>query len=424
MPAKRPSHPQRERGAYAVAFVLTVVLLMGFIGLALDAGRLFVAKTELQNAADACALSAAAALTGANDDQLDQAEAWGKLAGGRNLVGMQDKAVPANDITVSFSTSLDGQYLPRMSVDAGNVLSMRYVRCTMRERDIETVLIQVINLLPGNAIGLQEAAATAVASNRPSVSNCALPLAICATPPDHADDDAYGYRRGEWIKGRYDAGEGTKGSYQWVSFPSANETKVPDLAALIQGSGQCDLHTAQEVKTKPGAIASLAKAWNSRFGVYVGQFEGTSDLTGYSYTPNVPAGAGSPKGETGTWPSEFNAFDDFKAKRASNERWNDTLKQGGWRDDGVDFTQGSDRRVVVGPIVDCEELYTKASTQIVDWACYLMLHPISDPAAPGDDVSHAIEYRGVASDPSSGCVTSGLSGGPAAGGPKVPTLVQ
>src|SRR5690606_10259684 len=52
MAARRGPGRQRERGAYAVAFVLTVVLLMGFIGLALDAGRLFVAKTELQNAAD------------------------------------------------------------------------------------------------------------------------------------------------------------------------------------------------------------------------------------------------------------------------------------------------------------------------------------------------------------------------------------
>ena len=47
-----------QRGAVAIIVGLTIAVLVGFAGLALDGGRLYVNKTELQNAADACALAA------------------------------------------------------------------------------------------------------------------------------------------------------------------------------------------------------------------------------------------------------------------------------------------------------------------------------------------------------------------------------
>ena len=56
---------------------------------------------------------------------------------------------------------------------------------------------------------------------------------------------------------------------------------------------------------------------------------------------------------------------------------------------------------------------------MLGWACYLMLNPVF---SPGDTMY--LEYRGLAGSPSSGCVTSGAPGGPTAGGPKVPALVQ
>jgi len=48
-----------ERGSILVITALSLVALVGFVGLALDLGHLYVVKTELQNAADAAALAAA-----------------------------------------------------------------------------------------------------------------------------------------------------------------------------------------------------------------------------------------------------------------------------------------------------------------------------------------------------------------------------
>jgi Flp pilus assembly protein TadG len=49
----------RQRGAIAILFGLTIFVLFGFMALAVDLGRTYVVRTELQNAADAAALAGA-----------------------------------------------------------------------------------------------------------------------------------------------------------------------------------------------------------------------------------------------------------------------------------------------------------------------------------------------------------------------------
>jgi hypothetical protein len=51
--------PRRQRGAIAILFGLTIFVLFGFMALAIDLGRTYVVRTELQNAADAAALAGA-----------------------------------------------------------------------------------------------------------------------------------------------------------------------------------------------------------------------------------------------------------------------------------------------------------------------------------------------------------------------------
>jgi len=54
----------RQGGAVAVMVGISMVLLVGFLAMVIDLGRLYVAKTGLQNAADAAALSGAKELDG------------------------------------------------------------------------------------------------------------------------------------------------------------------------------------------------------------------------------------------------------------------------------------------------------------------------------------------------------------------------
>ena len=54
--------PSRQSGAIAVMTILFLIVLIGFAALALDLGRLYVLRTEMQNAVDAAAMAAAAEL--------------------------------------------------------------------------------------------------------------------------------------------------------------------------------------------------------------------------------------------------------------------------------------------------------------------------------------------------------------------------
>ncbi|WP_223201935.1 pilus assembly protein TadG-related protein, partial [Streptococcus pneumoniae] len=71
------------RGAVAVTVAFVLLVLMAFLGVVVDLGAMYVTKSELQNAADSCALAAAQELDG-NTDALLRAENAGITAGARN----------------------------------------------------------------------------------------------------------------------------------------------------------------------------------------------------------------------------------------------------------------------------------------------------------------------------------------------------
>jgi hypothetical protein len=413
---------RKQKGAVAVAFILFVALLLAFMGFATDVGRLYVSKSELQNAADACALAAAAELTGlpiSAGDQLLFAENAGITTGTRNLMGMQDSpvAITANN-QVKFSATLNGTYRTRANIASSEVQNMRYALCTLSE-SVSTLILQVANMIPGQSIpSATTILASAVASREPSKSNCALPIAICqaGAAPD------FGLVRGQWLQGILKPSENIEGAFKWIEYPGYERNK--DLAALIEGQGQCDVTGTNSVQSHPGYIDSMLAAWNTRLGIYkpggptVAQAQ--PDATGWIYDPiqwlpqadaygNYAGrrGQASPKHQTGIPQNDPEVPGSYPLPNPNS-----------WADD-ADFLPANDRRLVLGPIVDCPSLGSNGTVQVLDWACYLILNPVFN---PGDTMW--FEYRGLASDLASGCVTSGAPGGPNAAGPKVPTLVQ
>ena len=105
---------QHQRGVIAIIVAISIAALIGFVGLALDLGKLFIAKTELQNGSDACALAAAQELTGTSTTQLTIAEAAGITTGNVNRVIFQSEPVAVNaDSSVTFSETLNCAYQPQ-----------------------------------------------------------------------------------------------------------------------------------------------------------------------------------------------------------------------------------------------------------------------------------------------------------------------
>lgn len=411
---RRAQGPRRaqQRGAVAIIVGLSMAVLVGFAGLALDGGRLYVNKTELQNAADACALAGSYELTATPhiaQASFEQAENAALAVAAHNRVGFQGDAISAQDVTVEFGTALSGgAWLTAASNPPGNA---RYIRCTIRETGIQPWFMQVLGF------GDQTVRAAATATLERAQTACGIPLGMCSQGPA----PTYGLVPGRWYDGRFDAGGGATGSFNWIDFtpPSGGAS---ELGALLRGNGVCELNISHPVG-QPGNMGNAAAmAWNTRFGLYSGSDNLTNaptDYTGYAYTST-------------NWPTRANAIEDFLARRTTGDNYGPTVAAGN-AITGLGMTnaynpttppaahraQGASRRLAVAPVVDCAGWQTSQTVPIQAWACILMLHPISHPS----DIVY-MEFEGLADDPSSPCSTSGVVGGGASVGPLVPGLVQ
>lgn len=416
--------PHQERGAVAVIVALSLVALVGFVGLALDLGKLFVAKTELQNSADACALAAARELTGANVNQLVLAEAAGIATGIRHNVLFQNEPVVVTSGSVTFSETLTGNY--KSAFTGPGATDLRFARCEVSRAGIANWLIQVLNILPGAGIEEQTVSATAIATLAPSqITSCAIPVGICredvppSTPP------------GTWVEGVLKNDEGITGSFKWIDFTPPNGG-ADEVGENLTGTGVCNLPVTGTEVGQSGYIAKLAADWNSRFGIYFGSVKssdvsngiGIPDYSGYAYT------------ET-NWPSKFDAFSDFKNQRGSNTPYQGDSSTGlKIKGSFVDSTflkeHGNDRRLATTAVVDCDDFDGGSSTAPVnEWACIFMLHPINQGnegkggASGSEETTRMyLEYLGRSNEPNSPCATNGVPAGPGGVGPMVPALVR
>ncbi|MCQ4145151.1 pilus assembly protein TadG-related protein [Vogesella sp. AC12] len=409
-----------QEGAVAIIVGLCIVVLVGFLGLVADLGRLFITKTELSNAADACALAAAAELKG-DAESLNRAESAGITVGQRNNVNFQDDAVSVlvnSDVT--FSDTLTGTYFTKNAVAAASIPNMKYAKCTLPQTGIMPWFMQVMGA------GAQTVTAHAVAALSPSQTNCAIPVGLCqqtppASCPDGTAPDSYGFCVGKWYGSRFTAGGGFTGSFNLIDY-SPPAGGASELSALLTGSGQCNLNISNSVG-QTGMQQSIAQAWNTRFGLYQGSESVSTappDFTGFAYTAT-------------SWVSQFNAYNgtsgatpNFLASRVAN-----AVYQG---DTAAGITlignprsattaqldsNGADRRLALMPIVNCGSWAGSQTVPIQKFACVLLLQPMP---GPGSDTF--VEYRGQADVPGNPCATLGLPGAGGGVGPKVPALAR
>lgn len=115
-----------ERGS---VMIMTAILMAGIvlaIGLCIDIARLYMVRTELQNAADAAALAAARELdSGAGGIQDAVLRATSII----NTYGFNDAAVNVQAVNVEFAINLNGTYVSAGEAD-DNPTVYRFVRVT------------------------------------------------------------------------------------------------------------------------------------------------------------------------------------------------------------------------------------------------------------------------------------------------------
>lgn len=399
----------RQKGAVLIMVAFSIVILIGFIGLVVDLAHLMITKTELQNAADACALAASRELTG-DANALVRAENAGIAVGASNNVNLQASAVSVlpNDITFSPTLSPNANYLSRL--DGADPVTAKYAMCTLPQSGIAMWFMGVMGL------GAQTVNAMGVSTLAHSQTNCAVPLGMCS----QGSAPNYGYVEGTWYSGKFGTGtsESLTGSYNWVDFSPSEGGGAAELKDLLSGPGQCNLPSTGTPVGEQGQIAGLSDAWNSRFGIYKGggQYNQTTalpDFSGYAYTATTWPEPEPQNAYSGT--SSIGAPNYQAAKTAGlpYQASNPVGLTGYSLPTNTDHSKGSDRRLVVVPIVDCNLLSgsNPQNVPVLGYGCVFLLSPIKGP----DDIK--LEYRSLGD-----CATSGLGGGTV--GPLVPVLVQ
>lgn len=399
---------RRQHGAFLITFALFMLFLLGFMGIALDFGRLFVVKTELQTAMDSCALAAARELNG-QSDAIARAQSAGMAAGNGNNANLQSSNWNGAGKIVSGDISFRDKDYAATGVSA----NARYAECQYTMSSIKLWLLQAMGAFTGDSTTWSNTGtvgARAVATRASAQSACPIPVALPLAKFNTLNV-------GDWVP----LLEKTNSSsdFGWANLDGskdANSTKD-------QVDGYCGTKPGDVIGTQigtNGVQATVVEIWNYRFGIYKNATEKDKDtketvsspsihrldFTGYIYN-------------TSTWLPGRDAYSNFVDKRQAFTPCGATPKDCGMPNGGgfsyVATSQqhkdyGADRRLVLVPVTD-------TSSAVVDFACMLMLQPMTIPVGTVD-----LEYRGKASAVDSPCTTTSLAGG--SNGPLVPVLVR
>jgi Flp pilus assembly protein TadG len=426
---RRAASRRSQHGAVIVTVCLVLLFLLGFMGIALDFGRTFVVKSELQTAMDSCALAAAQELDGL-PDAITRGTNAGMTAGNLNRVNFQSANWSGQGQITAAGIDFMTDAASGFAVTT-NAAAARYARCRHTQNDVPMFLMHALGAFSGNGTtfpATRPVAAEAVATRASAQSTCPLPLAL-KPKPGGSSANSYGFVPGEWVTLLMSPGGGTGGQIGWANLDGSNSAAETER----EMNGYCGVEVGDTLGT-PGVQSSIADAWNERFGIYKNSGNpavDTPDFTGYVYTAT-------------NWPSQFNAFNgptppgahataaNFVTKRAAYASCADTRTNmngpngcrqitgltlnGGFNKlatpgaGGEHNRWGASRRIALVPVVN-------TANGVIDYACMLMLQPMSIPPA---DVQ--LEFIGMASAAASPCTTSGLPGGTA--GPLVPVLVR
>ena len=427
----------RQRGAIIVTVALTMLFLLGFMGIALDFGHMFIVKDELQTSMDACALAAAQELDGSSD-AITRAQSAGKSAGNLNKVNFQSATWRGQgqiiDADITFKDSVYGTTTAPAAA--------RYVQCQHTQGGVNMWSIQALGAFAGSTdpaySKTKSVGALAVATRTNAQSTCPIPIGLHPKPGGTAPN--YGFAVGEWVT-LLAKGISGPGKFGWYPLNSGGST--PDIIAQLDGS-TCGIKAGDNIGLEASGVkAAIDAHWNYRFGIYKNGDPGPSvhrpDPTGYAYTSTnwknaSPQNAYSGTPVTGSDPTAAN----YQTKRAAFRNYADNTSnlpkdgdsitglnlKGGFKDlatggpggicpDAAHQHQcyGFNRRIVVVPVVPV------GGNSVTDFACVLMLQPIAD-----SNTNVQLEFLGNAKALNSPCTASGLAGGTA--GPLVPVLVQ
>ena len=242
LPAGRPRRrsPSRARGFALLTLALSLVVLVGVLGLCLDLARLYIVRNELQAYADAAAIAGAAELDGSPE---------GLTAAQERAVSQPNRwnfdTAPVEDVLVDFADSASGPWQQSPESAGG----LRYARVRV------STSVPLWFLAAGQARGRTiEAAAAAGQFASNEMAEDLVPYALPASDPARPD---FGFAVG----GRYALAE-------LIDLGLLPGRAQPDgflRQAIVNGEQSHALATGDTIVPVDGDEEAEAAAFEERF---------------------------------------------------------------------------------------------------------------------------------------------------------------
>jgi Flp pilus assembly protein TadG len=268
--AKRKTR-KGERGSILATSALGMLSVLLAVGLGVDISRFYLAKTELQNAADAAAL---AGVSGLNSSSKGITDATDRAVQVMNNYDFNQKAVSFTRGNVLFAKNLDGPYMSEASAQA-DPKNIRFVQVTT----------------PPSPVGVSFAVSVLGSSKNLSATATAgfsVPInMICNWIPAFVLDDAANpISPGNLYTFRLPPGNHiSPGNYQLLSptGPGGSDTRT----GMANGVSQC-VSPGESVATKPGVTAGpVRQGINTRFDIYQGPVDPVTSPPDTNVAPNL-----------------------------------------------------------------------------------------------------------------------------------------
>lgn len=331
MVASVPALRSRQRGVALVLFTIGTLAILAVAGLAIDLGLAYVAKTRVQNAVDAAALTGAKHLNTFNNTSLATTAALSAYA--LNDEGLDEDVTPVVEMSPTLSPFIPGGLNPR------------FVRVTVTGMPSP---LRFASVLPGIGSSIN-VGGVAVAGPIPLGTTChALPIAMCGTPGDEdcSDGKCFGLGPGS-LQLKTDDKKLGPGNYGLVVLECVG---ADCLRESMAGGGDFCFAEGGTVTTEPGGSAGpTAQGLNTRFGLYQGPVSQTE------YPPDVV---------TRYVPELTYAL--YQTALATPALWNNPPPAG-----------VAERRVAIAPIVDCTPpINGRKNASVIGAACIFLLRPV------------------------------------------------
>jgi len=248
-----PNKRKGERGSILAISAIGMLAVLLAVGLGVDISRFYLAKTELQNAADAAAL---AGVSGLNSSATGITEATNRAVQVMNKYDFNQQAVSFPRANVLFAKNLDGPYISEASAQAAPE-DIRFVQVTTPPAPIAVSF--AISVL-GSSKNLS-ATATAGYSVPLNVFCNWLPVSVIDYDVPMAPGQTYTIR----------AGSGnmiSPGNYQILAVAGSGGKDV--RVGLASGVDMCaEAGATYAVDTKTGVTAgAVRQGVNTRFDEY------------------------------------------------------------------------------------------------------------------------------------------------------------